>query len=171
MPRYVALLRGVSPSNARMPELQACFEHAGFADVRTVLSSGNVVFSTPQRSEAAILRGIEAAMRAKLDRGFRTLVRPADHLRALLDADPFAAFKLPAQAKRVVTFLPAPPAAPPALPMERDGARILAVLGREAFTAYVPIPGKPVFMALLEKTFGDDITTRTWDTVRKCAAA
>ena len=46
MPRYVAFLRGVSPMNAKMPELRRCFENAGFRDVRTLLSSGNVVFST-----------------------------------------------------------------------------------------------------------------------------
>jgi hypothetical protein len=30
--RYVALLRGVSPMNAKMPELARCFEAAGFSD-------------------------------------------------------------------------------------------------------------------------------------------
>jgi len=44
MPRFVAFLRGVSPLNARMPELKSSFEAAGFRNVRTVLSSGNVVF-------------------------------------------------------------------------------------------------------------------------------
>jgi hypothetical protein len=56
------------------------------------------------------------------------------------------------------------------LPIETDGARILAVRGREVFTAYVPRPRSPVFMTLLEKTFGKEVTTRTWETVRKCAA-
>ena len=42
---------------------------------------------------------------------------------------------------------------------------------QEIFSAYVPGPKGPVFMALIEKTFGTDLTTRTWDTVRKCAAA
>jgi len=45
MQRYVAFLRGVSPMNCKMPELKRCFEAAGFADVRTLLSSGNVAFS------------------------------------------------------------------------------------------------------------------------------
>jgi hypothetical protein len=59
----------------------------------------------------------------------------------------------------------------PALPIELQGARVLAVEGHEVFTAYVPQPGNPAFMHLIEKTFGKDVTTRTWDTVRKCAAA
>ena len=46
MPRYVALLRGVSPMNAKMPELKRCFEDAGFGNVRTLLSSGNVAFDS-----------------------------------------------------------------------------------------------------------------------------
>jgi hypothetical protein len=29
----------------------------------------------------------------------------------------------------------------------------------------------PVFMTLIEKTFGKNVTTRTWETVAKCAAA
>jgi hypothetical protein len=57
------------------------------------------------------------------------------------------------------------------LPIELEGARVLAVKGSEVFTAYVPGPRGPVFMALIEKTFGRDVTTRTWDTVRKCAEA
>jgi uncharacterized protein (DUF1697 family) len=43
--RYAAFLRGVSPMNAKMPELKRAFEAAGFSDVKAVLSSGNVVFS------------------------------------------------------------------------------------------------------------------------------
>jgi uncharacterized protein (DUF1697 family) len=171
MSRYVAFLRGVSPMNAKMPALRACFEDAGFSNVRTVLSSGNVVFDARDRSETTIVRKAETAMRTCLDRIFRTQVRPIAHLQALLDSDPFAAFHLRADAKRVVTFLQEAPEQPPALPLAKDEARILALQGREVFTAYVPVPGHPVFMALIEKTFGKDVTTRTWDTVRKCVAA
>jgi uncharacterized protein (DUF1697 family) len=42
MTLYAAFLRGVSPMNAKMPELKKCFEDAGFSEVRTLLSSGNV---------------------------------------------------------------------------------------------------------------------------------
>ena len=43
--------------------------------------------------------------------------------------------------------------------------------GREVFSAYLPSPKGPVFMALLEKTFGKDVTTRTWETVAKVTRA
>lgn len=170
MARYLAFLRGVSPMNAKMPELKRCFEAAGFTDVKTVLSS-NVVFSTRAAAAGTIERKAEAAMEKQLGRAFGTTVRSAAALNELLEADPYAAFRLPANAKRVVTFLRKPHQAGLSLPLEADGARILAANGSEVFSAYVPSPRGPVFMTLIEKTFGTDVTTRTWDTIRKCVAA
>jgi len=165
--RYAALLRGVSPVNATMPDLKAAFEAAGFEDVRTVLSSGNVVFSARPAAEAALVAAAEAAMTARLGKAFPVIVREVAALEALLGSEPWEAFTLPPGAKRVVTFLKEKPAVRPSLPIEQDGAFILGVLGREVFTAYVPSPKGPVFMTLLEKTFGKEITTRTWDTIGK----
>ncbi|MDE3244221.1 MAG: DUF1697 domain-containing protein [Nitrospirota bacterium] len=171
MPRYVAFLRGVSPMNAKMAEIKRCFEGAGFTDVKTVLSSGNVAFDARATSETALAREVEAAMAKQLGRTFYTIVRPASVLRELTEADPYGAFRLPANAKRVVTFLREPHKARLALPLETDGVRILIMNGRDVFTAYVQNPRGPVFMTLIEKTFGANVTTRTWDTVKKCASA
>jgi len=62
MPRYVAFLRAVSPMNAKMSELKKCFEAEGFSDVRTLLSSGNVVFNARSSSVATLERRAEKAM-------------------------------------------------------------------------------------------------------------
>jgi uncharacterized protein (DUF1697 family) len=169
MPRYVAFLRGVSPLNAKMPELKSCFEGAGFTNVRTVLSSGNVVFDARAASDASLERKAEAAMQTTLGRTFYTIVRRVDYLLTLLETDPYAAFALPANAKRVVSFLREPRRSKLALPLESDGAHVLGVTGTEVFTAYVPSENGPVFMTLIEKSFGVDVTTRTWETIRKCS--
>jgi len=170
MARYAAFLRGVSPMNARMPEVKKAFEAAGFTSVVTVLSSGNVVFDARAAPDAALARKVEEALRRRLPTAFPAIVRPVRALQELLASDPFAPFGLPPGAKRVVTFLRQEPEAVPSLPVESDGARILRVAGREVLSAYVPTPRGPVFMALLERTFGKEITTRTWDTVAKVAA-
>jgi len=170
MERFAAFLRGVSPMNAKMPELARAFEAAGFRDVRTVLSSGNVVFSARAASGPALEKKAEAAMES-LPTAFPAIVRPVAALRELLAADPFEALRVPSGAKRVVTFLRARPRAVPELPIELDGARILRVEGGEVFTAYVPSPRGAVFMSFIEKTFGKDVTTRTWDTLRKVVVA
>jgi uncharacterized protein (DUF1697 family) len=169
MARYAAFLRGVSPMNAKMPDLRRAFELAGFEDVKTVLSSGNVVFDTRMRSEEAIGRTAEAAMEEHMGRSFPTIIRRIDVLRELLTTDPYSPFDVDPDAKRVVTFLRGEPSESVSLPVERDGARLLCVLGREAFTAYVRSSEGPVFMKLIEETFGKDVTTRTWSSLAKVA--
>ncbi|AMO23897.1 hypothetical protein UC35_14780 [Ramlibacter tataouinensis] len=157
--------------NCKMPELKRCFEAAGFTDVKTILSSGNVAFSAQPAIVPVLEQKAEAAMQQHLHRVFQTIVRPSDFLQSLLESDPFAEFALPAGAKRIVTFLRRPHEGSVQLPIERDQASILKLQGTEVFSAYVPSDKGPVFMTLLERTFGAEVTTRTLDTVRKCSAA
>jgi len=169
--RYAAFLRGVSPMNCRMSDLKRVLEAARYSDVKTVLASGNVVFATRASSDAALAARVEAAIEAGLARSFPVIVRAIDALAEMLDDDPYKAFRVAAGAKRVVTFLKDAPKAKLPLPIEVDGARILCLRGNEVFTAYVPHPKGPVFMTLIERTFGKNVTTRTWDTVKKVVAA
>ena len=168
--RHAAFLRGVYPTNCAMPALRAAFEAAGFTDVRTVLGSGNVVF-TAAGTPAALATRAEAAMAASLGRSFPTVVRPLDELAALLAADPFAALDVPADAKPVVTFLRAAPRPAPRLPIEHEGVCVARLADRIAFTHYRPHPKGPVFMQVIARAFGDDVTTRTWATIAKVVAA
>ena len=138
MPRYVAFLRGVGPANLKMPDLKRCLEIAGYTNVKTVLSSGNVAFDSASRSVAAIERRIEAALTKEPGRSFYTIVRPLDQLNDLIEADPYADFDLPIDAKRVVTFARKLRSLKSPLPVERHGAQILVAGSREAFSAYVP---------------------------------
>jgi len=169
MPRYAAFLRGVMPTNAKMPQLRAAFESAGFTDVKTLLSSGNVVFSAPATPVASLERRAEKAMHEQLGQAFLTMVRPVNGLRKILASDPYKGFRLSADSKRIITFLRERPSKTLKLPIEFEGARILAMQGGAIFSVYLPNPKGPVFMNLIEKTFGKEVTTRTWDTVAKAA--
>jgi uncharacterized protein (DUF1697 family) len=155
--------------NLKMPELKAAFEAAGFKDVETLLSSGNALFTAPAASQSALEKKCEAALAKRLGKSFPTIVRRVDAIRELLESDPYRAFPLAPGSKRVVTFLRAPVSSKLTLPIELHGARILAVVGTEALSVYVRTPKGPVFMTLIEKTFGKDVTTRTWETVQKLA--
>jgi len=166
---YAAFLRGVSPMNAKMPELKRAFERAGFGDVRTLLSSGNVVFSAAAAPITQLERRCEMAMQKHLGKAFITFIRPINALRRLLASDPYAEFELEPRSKCIVTFLHKKPRSAPALPIERDGARILVARGAEIFSVYTPTPRGPVFMQLLDKAFGKETTTRTWETIAKVA--
>jgi uncharacterized protein (DUF1697 family) len=154
-----------------MPALKAAFEAAGFTEVKTVLGSGNVVFDARTSSEDRIQQKAEAAMHEHLGRVFLPIVRPVDQLERILATDPYQPFNVSPKAKRIVTFLRGRPKARIQLPVELHGARILAMKEGEIFSAYLPTPKGPVFMTLIQKTFGDEVTTRTWETIRKVAAS
>jgi uncharacterized protein (DUF1697 family) len=157
--------------NAKMPALKGAFEAAGFTEVRTVISSGNVVFDARRASESSLEQRSEKAMAEHLGQAFLTIVRPVEMLREMLASDPYLEFGLDPSAKRIVTFLRDEPTVKMVLPVEQDGARLVALRGRELFSAYLPSPKGPVFMTLIERTFGKELTTRTWDTVGKVARA
>lgn len=164
--KAAAFLRGVSPSLVKNADLVHAFEAAGFGSVRTVLSSGNVIFEGPLASAE---KRIEATMQSELGRIFAPIVRSGDELRELIAADPFARFRLPPKSKRVVSFFRKEPQPKIALPAKHENAILHGVVGRHAFTSYVPDPGNPAFMTLIERAFGRDVTTRTWDTLLKVA--
>jgi uncharacterized protein (DUF1697 family) len=108
-------------------------------------------------------------MAKHLGRSFFTIVREIDDLRAMLETDPYSSFRLKPGSKRVVTFLRAKPKTSIALPRDLGDARILCMRKTEVFTAYVRGAKAPEFMVLIEKTFGKDVTTRTWETIQKVA--
>ncbi len=110
-------------------------------------------------------------MKKQLGRTFYTIVRSQDALQKMIDRDPFAAFEMPPGAKCVVTLARKLPKLTQSLPVERDGAVVLFAGDQEGFSAYVPGPRGPVFMELIKATFGLEVTTRTWETMKKCVRA
>jgi uncharacterized protein (DUF1697 family) len=137
--------------------------------VKTVISSGNAVFSTRATSERSIEKKCEAAMKKFMDREFLTIVRAIDELEAVLETNPFGS--LPEKAKRNVTFMREAPSTKPKLPIDLRGGQIVSHRGREAFTYYIPGEADPSFMTSIEKTFGKAVTTRTWETVGRIVKA
>ena len=171
MPRFAAFLRGVMPTNAKMHELRGAFESARFTNVKTVLGSGNVVFDTSNQVEAEIENMAERAMEHILGRSFYTIVRSTSYLNSLIASDPYAAAGIPQGAKRVISFMRTAQGPKVPLPLAEHQASVFLVSNREVFTAYLPTEKGPVFMGLIERAFGPNLTTRTLDTVGKCAAA
>jgi uncharacterized protein (DUF1697 family) len=153
--------------NCSMPELKKALERAGFTDVKTVISSGNVVFTAPKSSDKSLQKKCERAMQDHMGKSFMTIVRSVDELQEMLNADIYKDFTLTKDAKRIVTFLLDPPKSKLKLPVELHGACIHAMTDKAVYSSYVLTPKGPVFMSLIEKTFGKDVTTRTWDTIKR----
>jgi hypothetical protein len=68
MPRFVALLRGISPSGTNMTndKLRAVFEGLELEDVASVLSSGNIVFRSVGAHAPTLQQRIEDALASTL---------------------------------------------------------------------------------------------------------
>lgn len=90
MARWVALLRGVNVNGItiRSADLAAVFRDLGYDDVRTVLASGNVVFSA-EGSLRGLQSSIEQALRDRFGYDAWIVLVPHDTLAAILGAFPF----------------------------------------------------------------------------------
>lgn len=90
MARYAVFLRGVNVGgvNMKMADVAAALTGAGFAEVRTVLASGNVLLDSPDDA-AAVRTAAEAALRERFDYPAHVLVYDIDTARAVVAAYPF----------------------------------------------------------------------------------
>jgi uncharacterized protein (DUF1697 family) len=90
MTSYAAFLRGVNVGgvNLKMAEVAAALTDAGFAHVRTILASGNVLLESPAGA-GAVRRKAEAALRERFGYDAWVLVYDLDTVRAVVDAYPF----------------------------------------------------------------------------------
>ena len=69
MPRYVALFRGINVGKAKriaMADLRALLEKLGYSQVRTLLNSGNAVFTADATPADKLARRIRAEVAKKL---------------------------------------------------------------------------------------------------------
>jgi uncharacterized protein (DUF1697 family) len=105
---FVALLRAVNVGGTGklpMSELKAMCEQLGFTSVRTYIASGNVVFAS-RKSEAAIKRDLEKALKAHAGKDVGVMVRSAAEMAQVAADNPFP--KL-APNRTMAIFLDAPP--------------------------------------------------------------
>jgi uncharacterized protein (DUF1697 family) len=93
MPRYVAFLRAVNVGGrvVKMDELRRLFEGAGFDGVETFIASGNVIFSSPSTTTAAVEETIERALASALGYAVPTFVRTTREVAAAAVHVPFPA--------------------------------------------------------------------------------
>jgi uncharacterized protein (DUF1697 family) len=89
--KQVALLRGINVGHAKrvaMADLRKLLESLGYEDVRTLLNSGNVVFTAPRAAKGDAAARIEKAIEAKLAVSSRVIVLRAAELAAIVEENP-----------------------------------------------------------------------------------
>ena len=174
MYHYVALLRGIAPSGKNMTndKLRGVFEALGFANVRSVLASGNITFRTTDPDVPSLEQRIERELARHLGIASRTIIREHSELRALLDSEPFPGLTHGRGVYLTATFFKDAATAPNLLPQQPD--RLTRVVRYDrlaravlAITDTSDRGDAPSFMSWLEKTYGKDMTTRSWLTVQR----
>jgi uncharacterized protein (DUF1697 family) len=144
----------------------------GFADVRTLLQSGNVVFraaaQAPSRLEARLEK--EAGTRFGFSPDFH--VRTADEWRAVVGANPFAKEAKDDPGHLLVTFFKAPleTARVKALQAAITGPEVARSDGRHLYMTFPNGIGTSKAAMLVDKTLGARGTARNWNTVMKLTA-
>lgn len=176
MPIQVALLRAVNVGGRKlaMAELKAMFDALEFANVRTILQTGNVVFSGSKRTGGSLEAFLEAETEKRLKLRTDYLVRTADEWGAAVEHNPF-----PREAKADPSHLlmlplkSAPAASQFAVLRESiPGRETVQTAGRELYVYYPDGIGQSkLTVALIERKLATRATGRNWNTVLKIEAA
>jgi uncharacterized protein (DUF1697 family) len=173
MIKYAAFLRGINVGGVtvKMDKLKKTFEAIGFANVKTLLASGNVLFAAPAASEGTLVKKIEKKLEAAFGREIGVLVRKIEDLQRLADADPFAGIKVTPQTRLYVTFLAEKPKSSLKIPYASPDKnfKIIRATASEVCSMLTLTPESRTvdLMSVLEKEFGRKVTTRNWNTIEK----
>lgn len=173
MPTLVALLRGINVGTAKrvaMADLRKLVETLGYGEVRTLLNSGNIVFTAADRPAKAAAR-IERALRERLGVSARVMAVTAEELAAIIEENPLAA-SADNPSHLLVAFLADPADRSRLRPLlkQKWGTEVLA-LGSHAAYCWLPdgISTSPLF-PVMARALDNAVTTRNWSTVLKLQA-
>lgn len=172
--RYVALLRGINVGgNKKVPmaTLKKALEGAGYANVKTLLASGNVLLDGKEKTAAALRKNLEPLLEKTFGFPIPVIARTAGDLKELAKGDPFKGVTVDGDTRLYVTFLGAStPKGTIAIPYESPDKTFRILRATPTHVASVlRLGGTRTVdaMAVLEKEFGKDVTTRNWSTVLK----
>ena len=178
MIRYAAFLRGINVGGhkkIKMEDLRTVFDDTGFENVRTLLASGNVIFSAPAAGESALAKRVEEMLKTAFGYEIGVIIRKITGLQRLAEVKPFAGIKVTPQTRLYVTFLPEKSKSSLKIPYTSPDKsfKIIRATGGEVCSVLTLSPGSRTvdLMSILEKEFGRKITTRNWNTVEKILKA
>lgn len=171
--RYVALIRGINVGTAKrvaMADLRALVAGFGYTEVRTLLNSGNVTFTSRATPKAAADR-LQKAMAADLGVTARVIVLTAAEVSRIVQENPLS--DVADNPSRLMLSILASPA---------DRGRLTPLLtqkwGRETLAlgsrvAYIWCPDgilESKLSVAVSKALGEAVTTRNWATTLKIHA-
>jgi uncharacterized protein (DUF1697 family) len=172
--RAVAFFRGINVGTAKriaMADLRSLFEDLGYAHVKTLLNSGNVVFAGASALPAAAAAGIEAAVAKRLGVRVSVILVSAEEIAALVKTNPLEK-RARDPSRLLVAFLGDPTGAEQMrlLADKAWGDDAIVVAGRSAWVWCANGVSRSPLWAALNREFRDTVTSRNWATVLKVHA-
>ena len=174
MPRFVALLRGVNVGRAKrvaMADWRALLQAQGCSDVKTLLNSGNAVFTAPAQATAKLAARIQQDLAEQLGVQSLTIVKTAAEIGHVVAGNGLAG--MATDPSRLLVALTTDAEALAALGARARGGWGGDALHVGAHAAYLwcadGILQSKLAVALLRE-LGDRGTTRNWATLIKIQA-
>ena len=172
--RRVALIRGINVGKAKrvaMSALKTLVEDLGYRDVRTLLNSGNVVFTAPSSVKGDAAVRIKKAMAERLGVSAHVIVLDAAEVAVAIAHDPLKKSGVNPSALFVVVLdRPADRAKLAPLARQKWAPEALAVGKRVAYL-WCPEGSHASPLALsVWRILGDGVTTRNWATMVRVRA-
>jgi uncharacterized protein (DUF1697 family) len=173
MTKYVAFLRGINVGgNKKVPmaKLKIAFGELGFKNIRTVLASGNVVFEGKKGNLVALAEKIALALEKRFGFTIPVIIREVDEIEKTVESDPFKGVAVTKETRLYLTFLSEKPNSTMKIPYTTSDKSfsIISLEDKTIFSALdLSKAGTTDAMAIIEREFGKNITTRNWNTIVK----
>lgn len=151
-------------------KLRGVMEELGFSDVRSVISSGNLVFKSDEKDIQKLEEKIEQAWPKKLGFNSATVVRNKQQLEEIAANNPFGKLTHAQSTYLLVTLFQKPTKLPFKIPHHPEGMPFYLPAGDNNVLYSVSDTTKTqgaTIMVWLEKQFGKQITSRTWLTIQR----
>ncbi|MDE1985347.1 MAG: DUF1697 domain-containing protein [Alphaproteobacteria bacterium] len=175
MMTYIALLRGINMgghNKIAMAELRDFVSALGFADVRTVLQSGNIVFRGRPRAPSSFEKLFETETAKRFGIDTRVMVRSAAEWEKIVAGNPFRDETKNDPAHLAVVFLKDKPVRKnlDSLKACITGREYFHALGRELYVVYPDGFATSKFtLSVIDRKLETRGTARNWNTVLKLA--
>ena len=174
---YAAFLRAINVggnNKISMGELRRLFEELGFTNVRTLLQSGNVVFSGGKQVAAELETRLEDETKKRFGVAADFVIRSREQMESIVVANPFQEAAKNDPGHLVVMFLKKPIDASSiqALRAAIKGREEVSGKGTEAYITYPDgIGTSKLTIQVIERHLSCRGTARNWNTTLKVAAA
>jgi uncharacterized protein (DUF1697 family) len=172
--RYAALLRGVNnigTTRVAMADLRVAFQDLGFGDVRTLLNSGNVIFTARNTKPGALIARIEKGLAAKLGLTSRVIVLSGVEVAAAVRDNPLSKIATnPSDLLVVVPGMSSDLARLEPLLKKRWAPEALALGSRVAYLWCGNGVGKSPLWAAVDRALERSATARNMATMTKILA-